>query len=199
MFYRLFARVFRPSHLRLLLTRCATSWISNIPRSTLCITRDRIEPSSERIIRRSSVEDENSNSISIKGQASIRNREEEEELEGEATHLGQFADEVVGVGFLRRFDHLFLGDAVISVPDILPYRGVKEHRLLPDHAYVRAEPLHVQLRHVHAVQQNLSRQTESHLEFSFSNGRIPRGKEREEEGDLQRFVSRIRRTLSERS
>lgn len=120
---------------------------------------------------------------SVEGQASIRNREEEEELEGEATHLGQFADEVVGVRFLRRFDHLFLGDAVISVPDILPYRGVKEHRLLPDHAYVRAEPLHVQLRHVHAVQQNLSRQTESHLEFSFSNGRISREKEREEEGD----------------
>ena len=56
----------------------------------------------------------------------------------EATHLGQFTDEVVSVRFLRGFDHLLLGNAVISVPDILPYRRVKEHRLLADHAYVRA-------------------------------------------------------------
>ena len=56
----------------------------------------------------------------------------------EATHLGQFTDEVMSVRFLRGFDHLLLGNAVISVPDILPYRCVKEHRLLADHAYVRA-------------------------------------------------------------
>ena len=99
--------------------------------------------------------------------------EEESEGELEATHLGQFADEVVGVRFLRRFDHLFLGDAVISVPDILPYRRVEQHRLLPDHAYVRAQPLHVQLRHVYAVQQNLFRRIPFRILLFASEGTWP--------------------------
>lgn len=61
----------------------------------------------------------------------------------------------MSVRFLRGFDHLLLGNAVISVPDILSYRRVKEHRFLADHAYVRAQPLDVQLRYLHAVQENL--------------------------------------------
>lgn len=62
----------------------------------------------------------------------------EYEKRAAGAHLRQFADEVMSVRFLRGFDHLLLGDAVVPVTDILPYRCVEQHRLLADHADMRA-------------------------------------------------------------
>lgn len=86
----------------------------------------------------------NYNSERAKGAVGIREK-------GGCAHLRQFADEVVSVRFLRGFDHLILGNAVISVADILPYRRIKEHWLLTDHADVRAQPLNIQCRHVEPI------------------------------------------------
>jgi hypothetical protein len=69
------------------------------------------------------------NSERVKGATGIREK-------GGDAHLWQFADEIVSIRFLGRFDHLLLGNAVISVADVLAYRGVKEYRLLADHADV---------------------------------------------------------------
>lgn len=89
----------------------------------------------------------------------------EYEKRAAAPHLRQFADEVVSVRFLRGFDHLLLGNAVISVTDILAYCCVKEYRFLADHADVRAQPLNVQRRHVDPVQQDLHRKIWERLEI----------------------------------
>lgn len=65
------------------------------------------------------------NSERVKSATGIREK-------GGGAHLRQFADEIVSVRFLGRFDHLLLGYAVISVTDVLPYRCVKEYGLLTD-------------------------------------------------------------------
>jgi len=63
-------------------------------------------------------------------------------------------DEVVGVGCLGRLDDLLVGRALLAVPNVLHDRRLEEYRLLCNEANLVAQPLHVELPHIHAVDEH---------------------------------------------
>ena len=74
-------------------------------------------------------------------------------------YLGQFANEVLGIGVLDGLHDFFCCDVTPSVLDILLYGASEQHWLLTHHSYLSPQPLHVHLPDVDAIQLNLKFET----------------------------------------